>query len=232
MFKKITVVLLLVAMMVISRPALPAAAANETVTVNNGSALTGHAFQGIGAEVYPTLTLPSGTEQGFTDADFERFKVRAKKMHITFVRMWVQYDWFNPSSGVQTFESNRMKAVYKFLDFFQANGIDVMFQQMSTGDPAQLYPWLWWTTSDNAGPGSDATKLDTWASNVKDLLNYIHITKNYTCVKYVSLNNEANLFNVPPSGYDKLTYAELLYRPWPTNSRHPGSTMYLSSPRM
>ncbi len=209
---KAKLILLLVLAMVVTAPVVSAAAANETVGINNGTALTGHAFQGIGAEVYPTLVLPSGTEQGFTAADFERFKVRAKKMNITFVRMWVQYDWFNPSNGIQTFESNRMKAVYKFLDFFQANGIDVMFQQMSTGDPTQLYPWLWWTTSDNAGPGSDPTKLDTWASNVKDVLNYIHTTKNYTCVKYVSLNNEANLFNVPPSGYNKLTYAELLYQ--------------------
>ncbi len=209
---KIKPLLFFIVVISIALPILPAAAANETVAINNGTALTGHAFQGIGAEVFPTLTLPSGSEQGFTAADFQRFKVRAKKMNITFVRMWVQYDWFNPSSGVQTFESNRMKAVYKFLDFFQANGIDVMFQQLSTGDPALLYPWLWWGTNDNAGPGSDPTKLDTWASNVRDLLNYIHNTKGYNCVKYVSLNNEANLFIAPPAGYNNLTYAELLYQ--------------------
>ena len=212
MFVKIKWLLLSFIVLIASPISASYAAANETVAINNSTALAGHAFQGIGGEVYPTLTLPSGTQQGFTDADFQKFKVRAKKMNITFVRMWVQYDWFNPSSGIQTFESERMKAVYKFLDFFQANGIDVMFQQLSTGDPAALYPWLWWGTSDNAGPGSDPTRLDTWANNVKDLLNYIHNTKKYTSVKYVSLNNEANLFISPPGGYTTLTYAELLYQ--------------------
>ncbi len=39
--------------------------------------------------------------------------------------MWFQIDWMEPDKGVYTWDSDRMKAFYRYLDAFKAAGTDI-----------------------------------------------------------------------------------------------------------
>lgn len=191
------------------------AAESATLSLHNTTPATTVPLQGIGGEVNVDMMSHYGTGSGMTEGDFQLFKARTKKMETSFIRLWTLFHWFNPTDGTADYESPEMQAVYKYLDFYQSIGANVLLQQLSVGDRNDMYPWLWWTNDDAAGPGSDPVKLDKWATLLKDFLVYLHDTKGYTCIKYVSLWNEPNLSvgtaQLPP-GYTSLQYTHLLYQ--------------------
>jgi len=143
-----------------------------TVALENTTPISGQSFQGIGAEVFPTLQLPSGTEMGMTEGDFQLFKSRSKKMGVSFVRVWAYYDWWCRNETEQ-FETPEMQGLYAHLAHYTKTGTDVMLHAL---------------------PGGHST-VDQWAEHVRNLLVYIHDTKGYTAVKYISIFNEPNQFD-------------------------------------
>ena len=192
---KSTILVLILAAFIfsgISPCILASAQSNVDVTVNvdNTKPVCSQTFQGAGGHLTSGLADYMGTERGMTDGDFRLLKARAKKMGITFARQWIWYDWFNPADGVFTYESNEMKGFYRYLDFYQSIGTDVLFQ-VPSGNPAKLYPWVWQSSTDgNAGPGNDSARIEKWATGIANEIKYMHDKKGYTCVKYFSINNE------------------------------------------
>ncbi|MFD2333804.1 hypothetical protein ACFSR7_31480 [Cohnella sp. GCM10020058] len=137
------------------------------MSLQNATPATTVPLQGIGGEVNVDMMSQYGTGSGMTKGDFQLFKARTKKMETSFIRLWTLFHWFNPTDGTANYESSEMQAVYKYLDFYQSIGANVLLQQLSVGDRQDMYPWLWWTNDDAAGPGADPVKLDKWATLLK-----------------------------------------------------------------
>lgn len=170
--------------------ALAAGTADVTISVDNSTPLCEQPFQGVGGHLTAGTADYMGTERGMTEGDFQLFKARAKKMEIKFARHWVWYDWFQPAENTTTYESPAMQGFYKYLDVYQSIGTDVLFQ-VPSGTASKLYPWAWQSDTDNnAGPGSDPAVKAKWASDIANIIKYMHDIKGYTCIKYFSITNE------------------------------------------
>lgn len=172
---------------------------------------------GFGGEVDPFMFFNHETITGVDDDDLAVFATRIKKTGVSFVRMWLQSEWWEPNNDNNdpfvidnagfTWDSPEMKSLYKYLDVFKENGVSVLIDSMG-GNMTKLYPWLYWSPDISHTPRPD--KVDEFAENTVALLKHLVVTKGYSNVKFASIYNEPEAFFVPPPGYDKLEYHKTL----------------------
>lgn len=192
-------------------PSNIAKASNVSVTLYNSTPVCVQTFQGIGGEVFSTLTIPSGTELGFTEGDFQHFKARAAKMGLSFVRTWCYMNWWY-KNNTETFESPEMQGLYRQLQFYDRIGCDVLLHLLPHGSDTKFEEN---TFNFDSMPGYTTGEINAWAAKCADLIQYIHNTKGINSVKYISLYNEPNLMDdaafVQKMGIGAMAYTELLY---------------------
>ena len=108
------------------------------------------------------------------------------------------------------FEAPIMQHHYRMLDFFEANGIDVMLCNWYVGNPATSATWLAEQTGsltvaqghkfENDAPRND----DEFIESLAALVHYLKVEKKYSCVKHISLWNEPDgnwTYNSPRADY-------------------------------
>lgn len=110
---------------------------------------------------------------------------------------WIGLDWtrlelcqkmYNKEEGVYSWDNHEMRILYKYLDFFQENNIDVLLQQMWSDVQWMAYPRH---RNDPMGILRSAPfDKEKFAEAFATLLEHLIITKGYTCIKWTNFSNE------------------------------------------
>jgi hypothetical protein len=109
---------------------------------------------------------------------------------------WLGFSWIRVELSARMYEPERNKfdwdneemlALYKILDWAEANNADVFLQQM------------WSNVKWNSYPGvqpllSAPRSLEDFAEGLSELIEYLLVEKKYTCIKWLCITNE------PPGG--------------------------------
>jgi hypothetical protein len=110
---------------------------------------------------------------------------------------WLGFDWcrvevdhgmYEPEKGTFTFDNHEMRILYRYLDYCQSRNVDVYF--------TELWPDAKWLVHKNflGDPVSELRSapndFEAWAKGYSHLLNYLINERGYTCIKWVSVNNE------------------------------------------
>jgi hypothetical protein len=111
----------------------------------------------------------------------------ARWLGLDFLRVELSQRMYEPDRGVFDWNNEEMQALFRILDWCEANHADVFLQQ------------LWGDVAWNSYPGvhplmSAPRSLDEFANGIATLLQYLTVTRKYSCIKYFCLTNE------PPGG--------------------------------
>jgi hypothetical protein len=120
-------------------------------------------------------------------AAWDQICKHASWLGLSFLRVELSADMYEPERGMFSWDNEEMLALYRILDWAQANGADVFLQQM------------WSNVRWNAYPGvqpllSAPRSLPDFAEGITTLVDHLMRTKGYTCLKWVCITNE------PPGG--------------------------------
>jgi len=111
----------------------------------------------------------------------------ARWLGLDFLRVELSQRMYEPNRNVFDWTNEEMQALYKILDWCEVNHADVFLQQM------------WGDVDWNSYPGvhpllSAPRSLDDYAEGISTLLQYLTVTRKYSCIKYFCITNE------PPGG--------------------------------
>jgi len=151
-------------------PAPPAPDTKNDLTIK--SAVITPSFAGNGPQWsgYDILQAWTGSPT-LSDADWNTLYQRVRFMRPPLVRIMISSGWNYMNNGI--FDPSRSQHIlFKILDFCQAEGISVMFGEWGHQGGSQI----------------DAV----WLDNSARFLEYLLITKNYTCIRYFNMVNEPN----------------------------------------
>jgi hypothetical protein len=111
----------------------------------------------------------------------------ASWLGFSFVRVELSARMYEPEKNQFDWDNEEMLALYKILDWAEANRADVFLQQM------------WSNVKWNAYPGvqpllSAPKSLTDFAEGISRLAEHLLVTKKYNCIKWLCITNE------PPGG--------------------------------
>lgn len=151
-------------------------------------------FLGLGGNALPCHLFEMGRMAGFNDAHMQLEKRRLTVGKPSIVRLWFQIDWFimdeeDYYNRKYTFNSPKMKAVFKELDAFKEAGVEVEFNfGWKVGYDA--VDWFCFPVFNKRN--SAPRDLDQYAIACVDLLRELIINRGYDNIKYLSFYNESN----------------------------------------
>ncbi|WP_067195342.1 chitobiase/beta-hexosaminidase C-terminal domain-containing protein [Microbacterium sp. XT11] len=174
-------------------PVAPAAATaaseQRTVTVDLDEVLQ-EDYLGIGVNVIPWSLMPGTTTRGYDDADWEVDVERILTLQPKVVRLWFQIDWMEQEKGVYDFDSDRMKAFYRYLDAFKQAGTEV---ELNFGWKVGQSVHDWFLYPGVAKPYESAPgDLVAYGRSASALLNELINVRGYDNVDYLTFYNEPN----------------------------------------
>jgi len=106
---------------------------------------------------------------------------------LNFVRVEMAMHMYEPERNKFDWDNDEMQALYRILDWCQANHADVFLQQM--------WAQVAWNSHSGVHPLISSPKsVDDFANGIATLLKYLTETRKYTCIKYFCMTNE------PPGG--------------------------------
>jgi hypothetical protein len=126
----------------------------------------------------PPPTMSSAWEQMYRYASW---------LGLSFVRVELSARMYEPERNVYDWDNAEMKALYRILDWAEANNADVFLQQM------------WSNVKWNAYPGvqpllSAPKSIPDFADGIATLVDHLVRARKYSCIRYVCIANE------PPGG--------------------------------
>jgi hypothetical protein len=111
----------------------------------------------------------------------------AKWLGLDFVRVEIDMRMYEPGRNVFDWKNDEMQALFRILDWCEANHADVFLQQM--------WGHVTWNAHGGVHPLLSSPKsVDDFADGIATLLKYLTETRRYTCIKYFCMVNE------PPGG--------------------------------
>ncbi|MCX6225330.1 MAG: cellulase family glycosylhydrolase [Bacteroidia bacterium] len=118
---------------------------------------------------------------------WEQIYKHASWLGFSFLRVELSASIYHPERDRFDWDNEEMAALYRILDWAQANDADVFLQQM------------WSNVKWNSYPGvqpllSAPRSLDDFAAGIAGLLKHLTVTKKYTCIRWICITNE------PPGG--------------------------------
>ena len=110
----------------------------------------------------------------------------ARWLGLDFIRVEVAMDMFEPERDRFSWDNDEMRTLYRILDHCQANGVDVYLTMM------------WQGVAWNAHPGinrlqSSPKSVADFANGYATLLERLVKTKGYTCIHWITVNNEPGM---------------------------------------
>lgn len=172
-------------------------------------------FHGIGACVLPMSFMDNSISQGFNKAYWEKEKSRVNLCRPAVVRLWFQPDWFIIDKETYynhkyDFDSEKMKAVYPYLDLFKESDIEV---EMNYGWKVDDRITAWYSIPGVPRARESApADLDEFAYSCAEFMNELITKRGYTNIKYLTFYNE-------PGG-------RYVYSPHYTGDFHVGPPIY------
>ena len=112
----------------------------------------------------------------------------AKWLGIDWVRLELEQRMYNPERDKYTWDSYEMQVLYRFLDWCEANDVDVLLQQMWSNVEWMAYPAH--RTSPLGILRSAPYDKELFAQSYATLVDYLTTTKGYTCIKWLNFVNE------------------------------------------
>lgn len=107
---------------------------------------------------------------------------------MDYTRLNVEHRMFEPEKGRYSFDNREMRTLYKYLDYFEKNGVTVQLQEM--------YPNVKWL-AHNSLQGNDVdiiksgpSDIEAWSDGMIALLKHLLVVKKYTCIQYLGIANE------------------------------------------
>jgi hypothetical protein len=118
---------------------------------------------------------------------WEQIYKHASWLGLSFVRVELSARMYEPERNKFDWDNEEMQALYKILDWAEANGADVFLQQMWSNVKWNSYPGV--------QPLLSAPKsLEDFAEGIATLVEYLTVARKYSCIKWVCITNE------PPGG--------------------------------
>ena len=118
---------------------------------------------------------------------WEQIYHHASWLGLSFLRVELSMRMYEPEKGQFDWENEEMQALYKILDWAEANNADVFLQQMWSN--------VKWNSFPDVQPLISAPKsLEDFGDGIAELVDYLINTKKYTCIKWLCITNE------PPGG--------------------------------
>jgi len=184
----------------------PAAAA-ATVTVDT-SRIVQKDYLGVGVDVIPWSLMSGTTTLGYDEADWQVDVERILTLRPKVARLWFQIDWMEPQKGVYTFDSDKMKAVYRYLDAFKRAGTDV---ELNFGWKVGAAVQSWFSIPGVSDPTISApADLPAYGRSASALLTELQKRRHYDNVKYLTFYNEPNgSWDFAAPGDEKAYYAAM-----------------------
>jgi hypothetical protein len=132
-----------------------------------------------------------------SERSWQRVFRRVEFMRLAVVRLMVpacEYTNSFPSGGRPdyAFESERLKRVYRVLDYCQAHGIDVILGDWDNPQGQCATRLHAVGSSANLHADSIDETDPRWTVMVADFIGHLLDIKKYTCLKYYTLGNEPN----------------------------------------
>ncbi len=154
-------------------------------------------FFGYGVNCIPMNLMKEARKKGANDAYFEVTKKRMIDCRPSIVRLWFQLDWFIESgedylNGVYNFDSDKMKAMYRYLDAFKEAGSEIEF---NFGWKIASYAQKWFSYPCGKPSGSAPIDLVSFTRSCVCLLEEL-FRRGYDNIKYLTF------FNEPQNGDD------------------------------
>ncbi|WP_411347254.1 chitobiase/beta-hexosaminidase C-terminal domain-containing protein [Paenibacillus sp. WLX2291] len=166
-----------------------AAAVTRTITVDSSNVVQSD-FLGVGVNIIPTNLMPLGTKYGYNDAYWAMDVNRIEKIQPKVARVWFQIDWMEPAKGTYTFDSDKMKAFYKYMDALKSAGTEV---ELNFGWKVGSTVQDWFNIPGLKDPYVSAPKdLDAYAVSASRALNELLNNRGYNNIKYLTFYNEPN----------------------------------------
>lgn len=180
-------------------------------------------FHGIGACVLPMSFMDNSLSQGFNKSYWEKEKSRVNLCKPSVVRMWFQPDWFIIDQKTYynheyDFNSEKMQAVYPYLDMFKESGIEV---ELNYGWKVDDRITSWYSIKGVPRPRESApADLDEFAYSCAEFMHELIVNRGYTNIKYLTFYNEPGArytytehytgdFHVGPSIHEKVQEDEI-----------------------
>ena len=180
-------------------------------------------FNGIGGCVCPMSFMDNSLKQGFNKAYWEKEKSRVQLCKPAVVRLWFQPDWFiiDEDSYYRReydFNSEKMQAVYPYLDLYKECGTEVL---LNFGWKIDDRITSWYSIPGVPRARESAPKdLDEFAYSCAEFLTELIERRGYTNIKYLTFYNEpvgryvyseyyTGDFHVGPPIYEKLEPGEV-----------------------
>lgn len=110
---------------------------------------------------------------------------------------WLGFDWcrveveqrmYEPKRNEFDWDNPEMRILYRILDWHESRGADVFFQQMWGNVDWNTFPE--WRDDPVRRVHSGPASLDDYAEGLATLVEYLTKRKHYTCIRWVSINNE------------------------------------------
>ncbi|WP_322922462.1 chitobiase/beta-hexosaminidase C-terminal domain-containing protein [Paenibacillus campi] len=147
-------------------------------------------FLGVGVNIIPTNLMELGTRYGYNDAYWAMDANRIEKIQPKVARVWFQIDWMEPQKGTYTFNSDKMKAFYKYMDALKTAGTEV---ELNFGWKVGSTVQSWFNIPGLKDPYVSApADLDAYAVSASAALNELLNQRGYTNIKYLTFYNEPN----------------------------------------
>lgn len=153
--------------------------AEEIITMRNQQIVT-KSFVGFGAE----WDAHAYTASGVNTEDFALITSRIKNMKLPVVRIMMLGAYCYVGNNQYNWDSEKMKLLYRHLDFCQKEGIKVILCAWGAGTT---------DTSWYKIPGISGVDDPAYADVVGSYMDHLITTKGYTCIKYFSNCNEPDL---------------------------------------
>ena len=120
------------------------------------------------------------------DKAWEDVLRHARWLGLDFIRVEFAMDMYEPEREHFVWDNDQMKTLYRILDHCQKNGVDVYMTMM------------WQGVQWNAHPGinrlqSSPKSVDDYAKSYAELLDYLVKTKGFTCIHWITVNNEPGM---------------------------------------
>ena len=112
---------------------------------------------------------------------------------------WLGLDWnrveleqriYEPQRGQFTWDNREMRILYRILDWCETNKADVFLQQMWGNVAWNAFPE--WRDDPAGRVHSGPASMDDFAEGLARLVEHLVRTKGYTCIRWLSINNEPN----------------------------------------
>jgi hypothetical protein len=118
---------------------------------------------------------------------WEQMYKYASWLGLSWIRVELSARMYEPERNKFNWDNEEMVALYKILDWAEANKADVFLQQMWSN--------VKWNSYSGVQPLLSAPKsLDDFAEGVGSLLEHLLNVKKYTCIKWICITSE------PPGG--------------------------------